>query len=125
MSAELADSSSLGSPLLFSPHSRVGIRQSADPDRAGKHPITLNRELRCLLPELQPLHEFTGNGERSAGAICLDVVHVLFDNYCARFAACRLASPHLTIAVRDTPKSADQGRRRLGPTCGVAHGVLR
>src|SRR5437879_1935923 len=71
--------SSLSSPLQFSPHSGVGVRESADLERTRKNPIRVRAKDGHLLAQLHPLHEFIRNGEQSAGAISLNVIHVLLE----------------------------------------------
>ena len=67
-------------PLKFPPHARVGVRESAEFDRARKYPVLSSGEIRTLFTCIQSLQQFARQTECPGGAFRLYVGNDLFND---------------------------------------------
>src|SRR5215469_8612358 len=74
MGPKMPQACRIGCSLQFFPYPGVGVRQSAHLDRRSENPVFRCRELSCLLPAFEHFHQITGNYERLAGILRLNIV---------------------------------------------------
>ena len=74
---EVPDLRSICCPHQLPPHTRAGIRESAEFDWAGENPVFSARKIGLLLPDLQVLQQFGGEGKGPCRPLRLYVAPLL------------------------------------------------
>lgn len=77
---DVVDLGGVRCPQKFPPHTRVGIRESAELDWACEDPVLSFGEIGMLFPGLQSLERLACEIEGPSRAFCLHVTHNLLND---------------------------------------------